>query len=248
MVLPNQFKDEDIRLLAIQNLKGSEKERVIWMLSNMNKNKFFLDNDGNVAAYYEYSTYFSSKYRNLIMLTFGTGIGGGIISDGKLLRGQGSAGELGHILTSSQKDIKCNCGKTGCLEATTSASKWTEVCNSLSLTNPNSELSKAFKNFKFGSVLFDKKINMLENEKFAQMQIIENISNGLVSLFEIFNNEIFVIGGSMASQPFDFISLIEDDLEKRFTFPSRNFPKLTISTQKGNSGILGAASLYFNEK
>ena len=41
MVLPNQFKDEDIRLLAIQNLKGSEKERVIWMLSNMNKNKVF---------------------------------------------------------------------------------------------------------------------------------------------------------------------------------------------------------------
>ena len=217
-------------------------------LQNFNKNKFFLDNDGNVAAYYEYSTYFSSMYRNLIMLTFGTGIGGGIISDGKLLRGQGSAGELGHILTSSQKDIKCNCGKSGCLEASTSASKWTEVCNSLSLTNPNSELSKAFKNFKFGSVLFDNKINMLENEKFAQMQIIENISNGLVSLFEIFNNEIFVIGGSMASQPFDFISLIEYDLEKRFTFPSRNFPKLSISTQKGNSGILGAASLYFNEK
>ena len=216
-------------------------------LKNFDKYKFFLDNDGNVAAFYEYKNYFYTEFKHLIMLTFGTGIGGGIISDGKLLRGQGSAGELGHILTSIQKDVKCNCGKSGCLEATTSASKWTEICESLSISEPNSELANRFKKLKVGSVLFDNKINFSVSQKLAQNEIIKNISNGLVSLFEIFNNEIFVLGGSMASQPFDLINFIENDLAKRFKFPSRKFPRIQISTQKGYSGILGAASLYFNE-
>ena len=75
-------------------------------LSNFSDYEFYLDNDGNVAAYCEYFLNYKNKYSNLIMLTFGTGVGGGIISEGRLLRGSGNAGEVGHMLTSNDRDVE----------------------------------------------------------------------------------------------------------------------------------------------
>ena len=61
--------------------------------------------------------------------------------------------------------------------------------------------------------------------------IIQNISNGLLSLFEIFDNEAFVLGGSMSSEPFDLIELIQIDIKNRYKFPSRTFPEVFIASQ-----------------
>ena len=113
-------------------------------LVNFTDYEFYLDNDGNVAAYCEYLLSYKNKFSNLIMLTFGTGVGGGIISEGKLLRGQGSAGELGHMLTSNNRDVLCGCRKKGCYEASVAASVWTQRCSQLSLENKTSELAKRF--------------------------------------------------------------------------------------------------------
>lgn len=216
-------------------------------LMNFNSYNLYLDNDGNVSAFSEYFQYYRDQFSNLIMLTFGTGIGGGIIANKKLLRGSGSAGEIGHILTSIDNSILCNCGKNGCFEASTAATVWTNKCQELSDLEPNSELAQRFKIENVGSILFDDSI------KFTSLQldeiniIIQNISNGLVSLFEIFDNEIFVLGGAMSSSPYSLIKLIDKDINSRFKFPSRIFPKIEISLQKGDSGIIGAAALAFNE-
>ena len=72
-------------------------------LLNFDEDNFYLDNDGNVAAYAEYIQNYKDKYSNLLMLTLGTGIGGGIVTNGKIYRGQGSAGEFGHILVSVER-------------------------------------------------------------------------------------------------------------------------------------------------
>ena len=80
-------------------------------LSKFSEYEFYLDNDANVAAYCEYFLNYKNKYSNLIMLTFGTGVGGGIISEGKLLRGQGNAGEIGHMLTSNDREVEGDNGK-----------------------------------------------------------------------------------------------------------------------------------------
>ncbi len=216
-------------------------------LMNFNSYNLYLDNDGNVSAFSEYFQYYRDQFSNLIMLTFGTGIGGGIIANKKLLQGSGSAGEIGHILTSIDNSILCNCGKNGCFEASTAATVWTNKCQELSDLEPNSELAQRFKIENVGSILFDDSI------KFTSLQldeiniIIQNISNGLVSLFEIFDNEIFVLGGAMSSSPYSLIKLIDKDINSRFKFPSRIFPKIEISLQKGDSGIIGAAALAFNE-
>ena len=113
-------------------------------LSNFSDYKFYLDNDGNVAAYCEYFLHYKNKYSNLIMLTFGTGVGGGIISEGRLLRGSGNAGEVGHMLTSNDRDVEGDSGKKGSFETSVAASVWTKKCYELTEKNKDSELAVAF--------------------------------------------------------------------------------------------------------
>ena len=201
-------------------------------LSNFSDYEFYLDNDGNVAAYCEYFLNYKNKYSNLIMLTFGTGVGGGIISEGRLLRGRGNAGEVGHMLTSNDRDIEGDSGKKGSFETSVAASVWTKKCNELTEKNQDSELAKAFALKNIGSVLFDSTLNLTHHEATVRDEIIQNISNGLLSLFEIFDNEAFVLGGS---------------IKNRYKFPSRTFPEVFIASQGEDSGIIGAAALAFDE-
>ena len=216
-------------------------------LSNFSEYEFYLDNDGNVAAYCEYLLNHKTKYSNLIMLTFGTGVGGGIISEGKLLRGRGNAGEIGHMLTSNDRSVKGDSGKKGSFESSVAASVWTKRCSELTEKNKDSELAKKFANKNVGSILFDTTLSLTDLEATVRDEIIQDISNGLLSLFEIFDNEAFVLGGTMSSEPFDLITLIQDDIKKRYQFPSRNFPEIFIASQGEDSGIVGAAAISFNE-
>ena len=216
-------------------------------LSNFSEYEFYLDNDGNVAAYCEYLLNYKTNYSNLIMLTFGTGVGGGIISEGKLLRGRGNAGEIGHMLTSNDRSVKGDSGKKGSFESSVAASVWTKKCFELTEKNKDSELAKKFTKKNVGSVLFDTTLSLTDLEATARDEIIQNISNGLLSLFEIFDNEAFVLGGTMSSEPFDLITLIEEDINNRYQFPSRNFPEIFIASQGEDSGIIGAAAISFDE-
>ena len=216
-------------------------------LSNFSEYEFYLDNDGNVAAYCEYLLNYKTNYSNLIMLTFGTGVGGGIISEGKLLRGRGNAGEIGHILTSNDRSVKGDSGKKGSFESSVAASVWTNKCSELTEKNKDSELAKKFANKNVGSVLFDTTLSLTDLEASVRDEIIQNISNGLLSLFEIFDNEAFVLGGTMSSEPFDLITLIEEDIKNRYQFPFRNFPEIFIASQGEDSGIIGAAAMSFDE-
>ena len=216
-------------------------------LSNFSEYEFYLDNDGNVAAYCEYLLNYKTNYSNLIMLTFGTGVGGGIISEGKLLRGRGNAGEIGHMLTSNDRSVKGDSGKKGSFESSVAASVWTNKCSELTEKNKDSELAKKFANKNVGSVLFDTTLSLTDLETSVRDEIIQNISNGLLSLFEIFDNEAFVLGGTMSSEPFDLITLIEEDIKNRYQFPFRNFPEIFIASQGEDSGIIGAAAMSFDE-
>ena len=216
-------------------------------LLNFTDYEFHLDNDGNVAAYCEYFLNYKDKYSNLIMLTFGTGVGGGIISDGRLLRGRGNAGEIGHMLTSNDREIEGDSGKKGSFELSVAASVWTRKCAELAQKNQDTELAKIFATKNVGSVLFDNGLNLTESEAAVRDEIIQNISNGLLSLFEIFDNEAFVLGGTMSSEPFDLLELIQNDIKNRYKFPFRNFPEIFIASHGEDSGIIGAAALAFNE-
>ena len=207
-------------------------------LEFFNEKKIYIENDGNLAAYSEFVLNLSDNYKNVIMLTFGTGIGGGIITDSKIYKGGGNAGEIGHIL------IKENSN----LEDIISAKAWTSKCNDLYQQNKNSELSERFKEKKVGSLLFDQSINLEDNEKHERDEIIKYTSRGLISLFELFDNELFVIGGSMTQNPYDFLSLIKEYIKLNFEFPSRAFPEIILSKSRADAGLLGSALLALNSE
>ena len=200
--------------------------------------KIYLENDGNLAAYYEYLLHFKDDYKNLIMLTFGTGIGGGIIYNSEIFKGSGNAGEIGRTLI----DEKLY------LEDVISAKVWTKKCQDLYEINKDTKLSKIFFEEKVGSLLFDRSIDLEDHEKFVRDEIIQNTSNALISLFELFDNDVFVIGGSMTKNPYDFITLIDEYISKNYEFPSRNFPKIKLSKAREDSGMLGAALLALNSE
>jgi len=207
-------------------------------LEFFDEKKLYIENDGNLAAYSEFVLNLSEKYKNVIMLTFGTGIGGGIITDSKIYKGGGNAGEIGHIL------IKENSN----LEDIISAKAWTSKCIDLFQQNKNSELSERFKEKKVGSLLFDQSINLEDNEKLERDEIIKYTSRGLISLFELFDNELFVIGGSMTQNPYDFLSLIKEYIKLNFEFPSRAFPEIILSKSRADAGLLGSALLALNSE
>ncbi len=207
-------------------------------LEFFDEKKLYIENDGNLAAYSEFVLNLSDKYKNVIMLTFGTGIGGGIITDSKIYKGGGNAGEIGHIL------IKENSN----LEDIISAKAWTSKCNDLYQQNKNSELSERFREKKVGSLLFDQSINLEDNEKLERDEIVKYTSRGLISLFELFDNELFVIGGSMTQNPYDFLSLIKEYIKLNFEFPSRAFPEIILSKSRADAGLLGSALLALNSE
>ena len=207
-------------------------------LEFFDEKKLYIENDGNLAAYSEFVLNLSDKYKNVIMLTFGTGIGGGIITDSKIYKGGGNAGEIGHIL------IKENSN----LEDIISAKAWTSKCNDLYQQNKNSELSERFKEKKVGSLLFDQSINLEDNEKLERDEIIKYTSRGLISLFELFDNELFVIGGSMTQNPYDFLSLIKEYIKLNFEFPFRAFPEIIFSKSRADAGLLGSALLALDSE
>ena len=151
------------------------------------------------------------------------------------------------MLTSNDREVEGVNGKKGSFESSVAASVWTKKCLELTKENQDSELAKIFAIKNVGSVLFDDTLSLTNSETALRDEIIQNISNGLLSLFEIFDNEVFVLGGSMSSEPYDLIKLIQSDIKNRYKFPSRNFPEIFIASQGEDSGIIGATILALNE-
>ncbi len=109
-------------VIAPPNLPGWRDIPIVARLSSSTGLRVVLDNDANNAALGEYLCGAGRGVRDMVMLTLGTGIGGGIIVDGKLWHGSGeNAGELGHMIVDAEGRV-CKCGQTGCLEAYASAS------------------------------------------------------------------------------------------------------------------------------
>ena len=101
----------------------------------------YAGNDANIAALGEYVAGAGKGMKNMIMVTLGTGVGGGIIIDGRILEGaNGGAGEIGHIPVNPQEQDTCGCGKKGCLEQYASATGIVRIAEKLRKENGNTAL------------------------------------------------------------------------------------------------------------
>lgn len=194
--------------------------------------RVILENDANAAAVGERWMGAGQGVNDLVLVTLGTGIGGGIISGGKVLHGfLGMAGELGHM-TVVPSGNPCGCGNQGCLEKHASATAITGMARMMHLgTDPTSE-----------DVY---KMALAGNQKAREIFVImgQALGMGLATLVNIFNFPLFLIsGGPLPAWDFFAPSMFSELKRRSFTF--RNTPtRIEKATLGSEAGLFGAACL-----
>lgn len=229
--------------LKAPNVPSLDGFRLVAVLENELNVKAFIENDATSAAIGEAWLGASKYYKNSIMVTLGTGVGGGIIIDGKPLRGvDGTAGEIGHICV-EPFGAPCGCGSRGCVEQYSSATAIVRVTRELEGQYPKSELQNKSRLTSADVYQAGKNGDELALEVFRQVGFYLGIA--LTDLVNVLNPEVIVIGGG-ASAGWDlFIGHVEEQIKSRaFREPAQR-AKLVRAELGDDAGILGAARLAF---
>jgi glucokinase len=180
--------------------------------------------------------------KTIICLTLGTGVGGGIILDGKLWRGvDGAAAEIGHMCVDPFGGVACTCGSRGCLEVFASATAIVRMTREASPRYPDSILQG--KDDRTAAMIFEagKQGDELALEIFRRMGVYLGI--GLANLINILNPEMIVIGGGVVNGWDLFAKHMHQQIEER-AFPLLA-ARVKIERAKcgDDAGLLGAARL-----
>ncbi|UUX34579.1 ROK family glucokinase [Fundicoccus culcitae] len=113
---PGVVDAENKTVVGAYNLNWTNVQYVGKQIAEAFNIPFYIDNDANVAALGEQWKGAGNGASNVVMVTLGTGIGGGVINEGKIVRGEGGGGEIGHLQITTDMGVQCTCGKTDCLE------------------------------------------------------------------------------------------------------------------------------------
>lgn len=206
-----------------------------------------LSNDANVAALGEATFGAGEQYKDSIMLTLGTGVGGGIVINNKLYEGGFSKGaELGHIVIKIGGE-PCGCGRRGCLEAYASATGLIRMTKRAMEVNPDS-MMWGFVEGDINKVDGRTSFECAKKGDKAANQVVDDyvmyLAEGIMSLANIFRPEAFIIGGGVSAQG----KYLTDKLKaycERFNYGYNSAPKSEIvtATLGNDAGIIGAAAL-----
>ena len=228
------------------NLKGWEKLNVCQVFGEKLGIPVYIGNDVNVITLGEAWKGSAKSYKNILGIAIGTGIGGGIIVNGKLVSGTGGAvGEVGHIKVERNGKL-CSCGQRGCWEAYASATGL--------IREAKSRLSVKRENFLLESL--DGNIEDLEAEhvfnaakkgdKFSKELVkyeVEYLAYGLSILVNTLNPELVVLGGGVSLAGDILFEPLKKELEKYTLSGSIENLKILPASLGNEAGIIGAAAL-----
>ena len=209
-----------------------------------------IDNDANTAMLGEIQFGQEKAYRNAILLTLGTGIGGGIFVNGQLYVGnEGKGAEIGHMVIVAG-GIPCPCGRKGCFETYASATALTREAKKAIEAHPESLMAEEVrKGVKIDAALpFE---CAKKGDEVAQQvvdQYIEYLGVGCLNLIDIFRPEVIVLSGGVSKQGENLRQPLERYLEKfGYGFGVDKAPKVDIKISRlgADIGIYGAAALGF---
>ena len=201
-------------------------------------------NDANVAALGEMWMGGGQGCRDLIMVTLGTGVGGGIIIDGRNLTGfTGAGGEIGHMHVEDGEEESCNCGNRGCLEQYSSATGITRLANRLLAASGRDSVLRGREvsaKSVFDAVKAKDPLAVEAAEKFGKY-----LGDALASIACVVNPEAIVIGGGVSKAGEILIDYIRPHYEKNVFHGSREV-KFSLATLGNDAGIYGAAKLLLD--
>lgn len=201
-------------------------------------------NDANVAALGEMWKGGGQGHKNLVAVTLGTGVGGGIIINGEILTGAtGAGGEIGHIRVEDNETESCGCGNYGCLEEYASATGITRLANrALKASDKDSVLRTGEVSAKtvFDAVKAGDELAIEVAKKFG-----EYLGKGLGIIAGVVNPEIFVIGGGVSKAGDVLFDYIKPPFENT-VFHGCKDTEFALATLGNDAGIYGAAKMVLS--
>ena len=188
-------------------------------------------NDANVAALGEMWLGAGMGQKNMIMVTLGTGVGGGIIVNGQALAGaHGAGGEIGHICVNPKETERCGCGKKGCLEQYASATGITRLAKK--------RLAADDKN----SALRGKEVNAKEVFDAIVEEFGTYLGHAMANLAVVADPSVIVIGGGVSKAGEILLGYIEKYFKEKAFFANKDI-KFVLAKLGNDAGICGAAKL-----
>lgn len=212
--------------------------------------RIILDNDANAQAFGEYKFGAGSGYNNLVFITVSTGIGGGIIINGHLVRGKsGTAGEIGHMIVDADSDIKCTCGNYGCSMAQASG-----------LFFPNLYKRHLQNGMKSSIDITEETVDKMNGYTVHEglqdgdaicRKIVEDSADivGLTiyNVFQILNPELIILGGGLMYFGEEYIKRIKDKFVHHTQKMMYEPVEIKMAKTGTDAGLLGAATLLMEE-
>lgn len=203
-------------------------------------------NDANVAALGEMWKGGGLGSRDMIMVTLGTGVGGGIIINGRMLTGStGAGGEIGHVHVEDNETQACNCGNYGCLEQYSSATGITRLANKLLEESDKDSLLRT------GEVSAKAVFDAVKEKDALAIEVAKQfgkyLGDCLANVSGVVNPEVIVLGGGVSKAGEILIDFIKPNFDKNVFHGSRNV-KFTLATLGNDAGIYGAAKLVLDNK
>ena len=235
---------EDGRVLKCANLGWGIFSVADEMSKLTGVKKVKVGNDANVAALGEQWRGGGRGFDNIVMVTLGTGVGGGIIMNGKILTGEnGAAGEIGHITVNPKETLTCGCGCKGCLEQYSSATGVIRLAKErLEASDKPSELRKFADVQIGGKEVFDAYKAGDELAAEAVDEFAAYLGMGLGNVASVVDTQAFVIGGGLSKNGPIVIELIKKQYEKNVMFALKN-TEFRLAELGNDAGMYGAVRM-----
>lgn len=209
--------------------------------------KTYLDNDANAAAFGEFVAGAAKGSRNAVVITLGTGVGSGIIIDGRIYSGSNFAGgEIGHTVIVAD-GLPCTCGRKGCFEAYSSATGLIRMTSEAATLNPESLAARlieqdgrvsartAYKAMKQGC----------ETGKAITERYVKYLACGIANTINIFQPDILCIGGGVCNEGDTLLLPLKKQVaEQIYSKNSAKNTEIVICSLGNEAGIIGAAMLH----
>ncbi len=205
-----------------------------------------VDNDANLAALGEMWRGAGDGSKNLLAVTLGTGVGGGLIANGNILHGvNGMAGEIGHITSMTTGGAPCNCGKSGCLETIASATGIARLATEAVEKNNDSVLAEVFK--REGKLTAKDVFDAAKNEDRLALNVIDEMSFHLgvaiANLAMATNPEKIVLGGGVSKAGELLLCYVRKHFESYALPRVAEGAEITIATLGNDAGVIGGVWL-----
>lgn len=238
--VPGPVKD-DGTVLGCVNL-GWQEFNVSKTLEELLNIPVKVANDANIAALGEMYKGGGKGYKNMIMVTLGTGVGGGVIIDGNVIAGAtGAGGEIGHINVNPHEKVKCNCGRRGCLEQYASATGIVRLAKEILESDNNESKLRSLENITAKDI-FD----LVKEKDELAIKVVDKFSyilgRALSNIACICNPEVFVIGGGVSKAG----EVLLNNIKKYYlenAFHATYDTKFKLATLGNDAGIYGGAKL-----